>query len=165
MKKKKIKKIAGLIAKHLEDYRSRPVKESIEEFEWSGYDEEVSKKFKIMVFNIIKYRENLNLRIHDDQISITSEDIVAIKGKKRLNAVYSEENFLRIDICKKGFHINKGYLKRSSFLDDKIFDEILPFVIESQKTHNSENFTSVWNDIMKDSGIARDNNLDQLFNG
>ena len=77
----------------------------------------------------------------------------------------SDENYLRLDVTKQGFQINRGYRQRTNFKDENIYDELIEDVKESQKKYNSEVFNQVWTEIMKDSGIVRDHNLDELFNG
>ena len=47
--------------------------------------------------------------------------------------------------------------------DTKIFDELLPLLTEKLAQINSDNFKEIWTDIMKESGLIRDNNIDELL--
>ena len=44
-----------------------------------------------------------------------------------------------------------------------MYDEILPLATNKLKEINSENFNDIWNDVMKESGLMRDNNIDELL--
>lgn len=163
MKKKKIEKIAKLICHELNHYRDRPTK-LVENIEWSEYNEEVSNRFKKMFLNILENRDNIRLELNDELISISTEDIKSIKKKQNVN-VYSEDNYLRMDITRDGFQINKGYKQKINFSDKNMYKELIGIVKELQFLHNSNTFNEIWTEIMKDSGVVRDHNLDELFNG
>lgn len=163
MKKKKIEKIAKLICHELNHYRDRPTK-LVENIEWSEYNEEVSNRFKKMFLNILENRDNIRLELNDELISISTEDIKSIKKKQNVN-VYSEDNYLRMDITRDGFQINKGYKQKINFSDKNMYKELIGIVKELQFVHNSNTFNEIWTEIMKDSGVVRDHNLDELFNG
>lgn len=163
MKKKKIEKIAKLICHELNHYRDRPTK-LVENIEWSEYNEEVSNRFKKMFLNILENRDNIRLELNNELISISTEDIKSIKKKQNVN-VYSEDNYLRMDITRDGFQINKGYKQKINFSDKNMYKELIGIVKELQFLHNSNTFNEIWTEIMKDSGVVRDHNLDELFNG
>ena len=163
MKKKKIEKIAKLICHELNHYRDRPTK-LVENIEWSEYNEEVSNRFKKMFLNILENRDNIRLELNNELISISTEDIKSIKKKQNMN-VYSEDNYLRMDITRDGFQINKGYKQKINFSDKNMYKELIGIVKELQFLHNSNTFNEIWTEIMKDSGVVRDHNLDELFNG
>jgi len=62
-----------------------------------------------------------------------------------------------------GFSINLAYQKRTSYSDKKIFSELIDIISQRVMEINKENFTSIWDKVIKESGIIRDNNLEQLF--
>ena len=64
-----------------------------------------------------------------------------------------------------GFTINYGYKVRSNYKDEKLFDELRPILIQKLKEINADNFNEIWTDLMRGSGILRDSNLDDIFNG
>jgi hypothetical protein len=43
-----------------------------------------------------------------------------------------------------------------------MFKDLSPAIRERLKEINFENFDDIWNDVMKKSGVIRDNNLDEL---
>ena len=164
MKKNKINKLAKILAHELNHYRDSPMK-CEERIDWSDYDPEVSEKFKKMLFNLLSNRDNVRLEVNPNFISLSTEDITSIKKAHKRGHLHSEDDYLRLDITKQGFQINRGYRQRTNFIDENIYNDVIDGVKESQKKYNSEVFNQVWTEIMKDSGIVRDHNLDELFNG
>ena len=177
MKSKKIKKIAKLIREEIKDETPRPTKirSSIKEAEnristdnWSEYDPEVSEKFKKMILNLVNYSNNINLNINSDNITISISDIKYVKSQKNLkvNAPvnYTEDNFTEMSLIRNaGFIINYGYRLKSNYKDEKLFDELHPIISKRLKEINAENFNEVWCILMRESGIMRDNNLDEII--
>jgi hypothetical protein len=164
MKKKKITKLAQIIAHELNHYREMPMKAE-ENIDWSEYDPEVSEKFKKMFLNLISNRENIRMEVNNEVISVSTEDLTSIKKITKRNTINSEEHYLRIDITKEGFQINRGYRQRTNFTDENMYNDLIEHVKKAQRDYNSKIFNELWAEIMKDSGIVRDHNLDELFNG
>ena len=44
-----------------------------------------------------------------------------------------------------------------------MFSELIDTISKRVMEINRENFTSIWDRVMKESGIIRDSNLEQLF--
>lgn len=166
MKDKKLKKIVREVLNEVREY-DRPVKAQMYTADWAEYDEEVSEKLKTMLLNILNYINNINININDNSFSISTYNLSGVK-KLRSNSSgltkVSDEDYFSVEIIKEtGFTINRGYNVRTQYLDSKIFDEILPLATNKLKEINSENFNDIWNDIMKESGLMRDNNIDELL--
>ena len=166
MKDKKLKKIVREVLNEVREY-DRPVKAQMYTADWAEYDEEVSEKLKTMLLNILNYINNINININDNSFSISTDNLSGVK-KLRSNSSgltkVSDEDYFSVEIIKEtGFTINRGYNVRTQYLDSKIFDEILPLATNKLKEINSENFNDIWNDIMKESGLMRDNNIDELL--
>lgn len=165
MKEKKLKKIAKLISNQL-----NVIESPIREVEYRAeYDSEVSDKLKKFIFNVLQYKENLSINISEKHFSISTNDIKNIKKSNTSNSYsngkihsVSDDNYLEIFVDEKGFYLNYGYRKRSRYTDDEIFNELLPLVKQRNKEINSENFNEIWEEVMIESGIMRDNNLDEL---
>jgi hypothetical protein len=159
MKEKKLKKIAKLISSQL-NYTESPIREVEYRAE---FDSEVSDKLKKFILNVIQYKENISITISEKHFTISTNDIKNIK-KSNSNSKNSgsDENYLEIFLDENGFYLNYGYRKRSRYSDDKIFNELLPLVKQRNKEINSENFNEIWEEVMIESGIMRDNNLDEL---
>jgi hypothetical protein len=162
MKKKKLKKISKFIVSEIRNVEkmTQPVRESIN---YCDYDESVSDKMKSLIVNLIKYKENVNINVNETQFNISASDIKNIKLPRIKNS-YSEDDFLEISVNKEGFTISKGYNSRSNYKDESIFNDLNEIVSKRLIEINKENFTEIWEDILKESGIMRDNNLNQLFN-
>lgn len=169
MKSKKIKKMAKLIHEEFRKYDKelRPIKEDISlRGDWSEYDSEVSEKFKKMILNLANYKNNISIGIDDDRISISTSDITKVKVKKNSNTLYSDDDYVEMSLIKNlGFTINYGYKLRSNYKDENLFDEIKPILVQKLREINADNFNEIWTSLMRESGILRDNNLDEIFNG
>jgi hypothetical protein len=172
MKSKKIKKMAKLIHEEFRNYEreSRPMKmsEEISNGDWSEYDPEVSEKFKKMVLNLANYKNNININIDSHRISISTGDITTVKkvNKRSPNTLYSEDNYVEMSLVKNlGFSVNYGYKLRSNYKDEKLFDELQPILVQKLKEINADNFNEIWSELMKESGVLRDSNLDDILNG
>ena len=164
MKKKDLKKIAKIITGEIRNYNS-PMAEKVEEYTWCEYDSEVSSKFKKMILSLSNYKNNLRFDVSDSRISISTEDLTLIKsGKLNPNQSFNEENYLRIEVTNEGFSINHGYNKRSFYKDDNMYNDLIDDIKDITKKINSDNFLEIWDDVMKESGVIRDSNLDDLLN-
>lgn len=177
MKNKDIKKIVCKLEKTIQDSinerlgyakSSAKISQSYEDFKICDYDKEVSDKFKALVLNLINYSENLNIYISEDNITINSDDIKKIKNKTYSTSNTSKlttnsESFMEIKIRKDHYFINRGYNKTSTYRDTEMFDFFLPIIKEKLLEINRENFNEIWNDVMLNSGMIRDNNLDNLL--
>lgn len=172
MKSKKMKKIVKLFHEEFRNYEkeSRPMKmsEEVSNGDWSEYDPEVSEKFKKMVLSFSNYKNNIHISIDSNRVSISTNDITTVKKniKKSSNTLYSDENYVEMSLHKDlGFCINYAYKLRTNYKDKKLFDEIQPILTKRLKEINADNFNEIWSDLMKESGVLRDNNLDDILNG
>jgi hypothetical protein len=170
MKSKKLKKLAKLFHEEIRNYEkeSRPMKEEVSGGDWSEYDSEVSEKFKKMILNLATYKNNININVDDSRVSVSVGDITKVKApiKRSSNVLYSEENYVEMSLHKGlGFSINYGYKLRTNYKDEKLFDELKPILVQKLKEINSDNFNEIWTELMRESGVLRDNNLDDILNG
>jgi hypothetical protein len=169
MKSKKLKKLAKLIHEEVRncDRESFP-QGQISGGDWSEYDPEVSEKFKKMILNLSTYKNNININIDSHRIIINTGDITTVKKsiKRNSNTIYSDDTYVEMSLHKGlGFTINYGYKVRSNYKDEKLFDELQPILTQKLKEINAENFNEIWTDLMKESGVLRDSNLDDILNG
>ena len=169
MKKKKLNKIAKLIFKEIKNFEQQPKKLRIKEelqrgIDWATYDQSVSDKFTKMILLLTNY-PNINLNIDDERIHLSTGDITLIKkSSSKINQTYSEETHLELSIIKNiGFTINLGYKLRSNYKDEQLFTKLKPILTEKLQQINKDNFHDIWNELMKESGIIRDNNLDEIL--
>jgi len=164
MKKKKLKKLAKNLYQQINTFQKelRPIRESIS---YCDYDSEVSDRFKKLVFSIIKYKDNININVSEENFSISVPDVSLIKKPLQKGRSYNDDSYLEIVVNKsEGFSINYGYSKRSNYKDVDIFTELHPIVDKRLKEINAENFGEILETLMKESGIMRDNNLEDLLN-
>ena len=161
MKKKYLKKIAKEISNKLTNINGIE-KSTIREEEYrTEYDSEVSDKLKKLILNIIQYKENLRIDIAENYFTISTNDIKSIK-KSNNSKLGGDDNYLEIYVDKNGFSINRAYTKRSRYMDVEIFNELIPMIRQRNKEINSEYFNEIWEEVMFESGLMRDNNLDEL---
>lgn len=172
MKSKKLKKLAKLfheeVRNHERELRPLKISEEVSGGDWSEYDPEVSEKFKKMVLNLATYKNNININVDSNRVSISVGDITSVKTpiKRSSNVLYSEENYVEMSLYKDlGFSINYGYKLRTNYKDEKLFSELQPILVQKLKEINADNFNEIWTELMRESGILRDNNLDDILNG
>jgi hypothetical protein len=162
MKKKKLKKIAKYIHEIVSAPKSIPIEDKIR---YIPFDLEVSNKTKKLVFDLMEYPDGVNVNLSEDNIILASSDITQIKKKiKSSNTVYNDDNYLEIHIEKnKGFTINLSYRKRTNYEDKNIYNDLIDIVRSKVIEINRQNFIDIWDKVMIESGIARDNNLEELL--
>jgi hypothetical protein len=172
MKSKKLKKLAKLfheeVRNHERELRPLKMSEEVSGGDWSEYDSEVSEKFKKMVLNLATYKNNININVDSNRVSISVGDITKVKTpiKRNSNVLYSEENYVEMSLYKDlGFSINYGYKLRTNYKDEKLFSELQPILVQKLKEINADNFNEIWTELMRESGVLRDNNLDNILNG
>ena len=162
MKKKKLKKIAKYIHEIVSGPKKvNPVEEKIE---YIPFDLEVSNKTKKLVLDLMEYPDGVNVNFSEDTISLASNDITQIKKTIKSNTLYNDDNYLEIRIEKnKGFTINLSYRKRTNYEDKNIYNDLIDIVRSKVIEINRQNFIDIWDKVMIESGIARDNNLEELL--
>lgn len=171
MKKKDLEKIGDIVAINIKSILEKQMNyekvDKSEEYKTSAYDETVSNKFKKLVLNLLDYSETLNININDNSITISANDVKSIKNtNNNTNGPLSQNdgNYLEISINKERFVMAKGYYNRTCYKDTSMYDYFEPILSKKLQEINATNFNTVWDDIMIDSGMIRDNNLLELFN-
>lgn len=162
MKDKKAKKLINQV---LIGLRSNEKCEVEYTGDWCDYDSEVSSRFKKLVMDIVEYRTNISISITETRIGISVDNLKSIKNTYyKSNNKVSDENYLEISIMKdRGFSIIHGYKMRSNYFDKNIYTELYDNISERLKQINANNFNNIWENIVKESGILRDNNLEQIL--
>jgi len=121
-----------------------------------------------MILNLATYKNNINISVDNSRISVSVGDITTVKRsiKRSSNTLYSEDNYVEMSLHKDlGFSVNYGYKLKSNYKDKKLFDELQPILTQKLKQINSDNFNEIWTELMRESGVLRDNNLDDILNG
>lgn len=170
MKAKKIKKELKKLQRTISN--QYPVKgcEKKEDF-GNDYNEEVSNKFKKIIKSIVEF-DNFNINMRSDSINIYINDI---KNIKKASQIYvnntncannsNNSNYLEIYIIKDvGFRIS--YKDDSlSFVDTNIYSEVFEDIKEKFHKISCQKFHNIYDDFIKESGLLRDNNLEEILNG
>ena len=170
MKKKDLEKIGDIVAINIKSILEKQMNyekvDKSEEYKTSAYDETVSNKFKKLVLNLLDYSETLNININDNSITISANDVKSIKNTNTNGPLklQNDGNYLEISINKERFVMAKGYYNRTCYKDTSMYDYFEPILSKKLQEINATNFNTVWDDIMIDSGMIRDNNLLELFN-
>lgn len=166
MKKKKINKLSELIVTSLSDIY--PKKESHEEELILDCSEETFIKFEKLVNHLIKY--DVNISINTYSLNIYSSSYKKIKNDTKINGsakntVSNESELMEIFISKYDhFYMNIGYQKKCKFKRKGVYDHFYERFLKTLENNNNNNFIDVYNEIMKESGLLRDENLDNLLN-
>jgi len=123
------------------------------------YDSDISDKFRRMISNIIKYNDSLSISINNSEINIHTNDLSTLKCNNVNINHPKKDSPLEIQIEKgEGFMINRNYIS-SFYKDINIFDCLYIEISEKLKNLNKESFNDLYCDIMKESGLIRDENL------
>ncbi len=179
MKSKQLKKLAKLLFVEITQHQQeiKPVRKKryndaldeerteVDTSQFNDYDEEVSTKTKKLILGLFQYRDRLNISISDNCINLSVYDLNNIKPKLVKNKLATHENYLQIEVYKgKGFTIGYNDVGNSKYCDDKIFDELIVDIKRINQEINRNNFDSIYHIIMKESGVIREANLDEVFN-
>jgi hypothetical protein len=169
MKKKTLKKIIENSISNSLNYRNDkydPIaeKNSYNDFIFTNSNDETKKRSRNLIYRIISLRDKLNFHISDNSININSE-LSRLKNtnhKSSPTSIYSDEYF-SLEIIK-----NVGYLlsfneQRLGFKDESLYDDTIDQIRTTFDQLNQENFLEIYSKIMKDSGLARNSNLDELL--
>jgi hypothetical protein len=159
MKKKKLSKLAIKISNILRE----PIMEvksdiSFNEYMFSECGDDIKKKIRNMIFRLIGLRDQLSISISEKLISITSDRLKSPTNSKN---VYSD--YFSIEIIKDVGYIMNYKEKRLAYKDILIYDDLIEQIKITFSKLNDINFNEMYNDVMIDSGLVRDSNLDDLL--
>lgn len=162
MNKKKLaklisKKTAQLLREPMPTHLSVSTK-SFNEYMFSECSVEVKEKSRNMIFRLISLRDQLSIGINDQSITIGSE--YGLKNSK--SSPYSNDYF-SIEIIKDTGYIMCYKDKRLAYRDPKIYDDLIDEIQTAFSKLNDNNFNELYDEVMINSGLARDSNLDELL--
>lgn len=161
MKAKKLKKLIqkSLIEVIEKDKYDRLIKEepnTYQDIMFSDTNQEINKKFRKLFNKILTLRDDLNIHINENRISINSE-------MSRYTQKLSQDEYLSIEIIKDtGFLFSYGK-KRLAFRDKNIYDESLESMKKVFDTLNIDNFQEIYQQVLVDTGLSRQTNLEDLL--
>ena len=79
------------------------------------------------------------------------------------NQSYNSSEYFSLEIIKDTGYILTFKDKRVAFKDETLYDDTVSKVTEIFKELNTDNFTELYNEVMVESGLARESNLDDLL--
>lgn len=153
------KKIDKLELKNNSEFVPFPLnqKNLFNNYMFSEPTEEICQKSRNLFFGLLKLRDQLSIRLDDDHIDIQSENGFSKNSKNYLT------EYFHADIIKGTGYILTFKDKRFAFKDEKIYDDLIERFEETFLDLNINNFSDVYEEIMVDSGLAREANLTSLF--
>jgi hypothetical protein len=175
MKKKKIfKNIQKILLdlKKEEDYYPINIYNN---FMFTEPNEDLKKRGRKLIFKLLNLRDKLTMNINNKNISI-SADLNMLKDNPTVNigAPYYNtksnvtgnkyyDNYLTIEIIS-----NVGYIlsfsdKRIAFKDKSIYENTIEQINKTFKIINENNFDELYSSFMKETGLARESNLEDLL--
>ena len=161
MKKKNLIK---LIKESVRDayFETVPVKESklsSNDFNFTESTEEAKQKIRNLIIRLAQKRDDIEHNINDYTISLqASERKMYSNNSNTFHKIY-----FNLEIIKEvGYNINCNG-RRVLIKDVTLYDEMLPKIKEAFDTINLENFNELYSSIMKDNGLNRESNLDELL--
>ncbi len=168
MKRKKIEKLSDIISEKLKDELYNGTTKAAEDYITKA-DSETFNKFEKIINNLLNY--DINVNIDGGYLGIYTDDIKSIKTQSLIEKPTSvgksgkidEEDRLEISINKNRFTINIGYNQRSSFLYEGVYDHFYEKFVKYLDNKNNKNFSETYNVLMKESGLLRDENLENLL--
>jgi hypothetical protein len=156
MKKRKLKKLIKESVKEaqydLSPKRSVSDKDlSRNDYNYTDASEDTKSKVRNLIIRLAKKRDSIDFNITEYAISFYSK------------SHNTKSQYFNIDILKDvGFNItyndNRVYLK-----DIKLYDEMLDKIKKEFDEINLSNFTELYNGLMKENGLSRESNLDELL--
>lgn len=129
------------------------------DFNFSESSEETKLKIRNLIIRLAQKRDDIEYNINDYTISLQSSERKMYNGNNsNLNKLY-----FHLEIIKEvGYNINCNN-RRVLIKDVTLYDEMLPKIKETFDNINLDNFNELYSSIMKDNGLNRDSNLDELL--
>ena len=158
MKKKELKKIAGYITDNI--MKATTPKKGYEEELVLDCSEETFMKFEKLVNHLLNY--DVRIEVSKEYLSLFSSSYKEVK-KSKSQRPHSEDENIEISISKDYLSMNIGYQKRSKFKKEGVYNHFYEKFIKTLETKNNNNFIDAYNLVMKESGLLRDENLENLF--
>lgn len=153
MKKRKLKKIIKESVKEAQ-YDLSPKKSidnslSRNDYTYTEASDDTKKKIRNLIIRLSKNRDSFDFNINEYSISFYS--------KSNIN------KYFNIDIIKEvGFNIHYSD-KRVYIKDLTLYDEMVEKIKKEFDVINLDNFNELYSGIMKENGLSRESNLDDLL--
>lgn len=161
MKSKKLKK---LIKESLNEFQNTPtaIKSSFNNYLFTDVSDDIKSKTRNLIYRLLNFRDNLNMSIDEDHIYISSETGFDFT-KNTTNSLQSPSDYLSIDIIKQTGYLFHWRDKRFAFKDTNLYQDVISKIEITFKELNEQNFIEIYGTVLKESGLSRDSNLDELL--
>lgn len=130
---------------------------------------DIKNRSRNLINRLLQFRDKLSFSSSETTIRIRSNDISYKKSNSQSKSpsnkyvLESEIDEFSIEIIKDvGFMINYKS-NRTAFNDKEIYNDVIDEMKRSFKELNIKNFNNLYTEIMKDTGLARESNLDDLL--
>jgi hypothetical protein len=169
MRKKELKKI---LKKSLLNFKNKvdkkekmkfsnePITNQFNDYMFSDSTESNKQQIRNMIFRLLTLRDNLSINISDERISISSE--YGLKPYKS-NVNYKNSDYFHIDLINKTGYLLNYKEKRVAFRDESLYSDVVDNIKRIFEELNNKNFEDLYSEVMVESGLARDSNLDDLL--
>jgi len=151
----KNKKLIRLIKETVREayYETVPKSEaklSSNDFNFTESTDETKQKIRNLIIRLAQKRDDIEHNINDYTISLQASD---------------RKLYFHLEIIKEvGYNINCNG-RRVLIKDITLYDEMFPKIKEAFDKVNLDNFNELYSSIMKDNGLNRESNLDELLSG
>lgn len=162
------KKLYKIIKKAFLDIKNEDmvIKESLNSYNdmlFTESDEDIKKRSRNLIFRLLTLRDQLHININDKTISISSELYKLKNTKLGIGKTQNYDEYFSLEIIDKVGYILSYSDKRFAFKDEFLYEETIVQINIIFKKVNHQNFEEIYQTIMKESGLARESNLDDLL--
>ena len=163
----KNKKLIRLIKETVREayYETVPMKEQSKvtsnDYNFTESTDETKQKIRNLIIRLAQKRDDIEHNINDYTISLQASDRKLYSNNtNNLHKIY-----FHLEIIKEvGYNINCNG-RRVLIKDITLYDEMFPKIKEAFDKVNLDNFNELYSSIMKDNGLNRESNLDELLSG
>lgn len=164
MKKKIEKKIAKAVVKQMKKYANK-VDTSLKGTESTvnyraPYDEESSKALMSLIRRIAD-QPGVLIDVRNERIYFSCRDVKNIKTGQ--NSGYNDDRYMEVEIDDEGFSVTYGHTGRHYFEDNSMFETVMKELEETINRKNKAYLSETIDKIYGESGLIRENNLEELF--
>jgi len=160
MKKKNLYKLIKKAISEANNESFKPTPERMNDSLFSELTEESKVKIRNLITRISHYRDELEYTIDQSSISISTS-----YEKKIISSNNGSTNYFNIQIMKGVGFILSFNDKRIMMRDITLYDEMKEEIKKISDGINQDNFIQLYNAVMKESGLNRESNLDELLTG
>lgn len=167
MKNKKLLKEFRKVVREEYNFIAKPVKEHhYRELMFSISDDIDMNKNRNLIFRLLTLRDKIKIDINTSSISIFLD--INSKNSSSKNSlsksISSYNECINIEILKNIGCIIALDDKKVFFKDKSLYKDVIIKIKETSKVINKENFNFLYDYIMKNTGLARESNLDDILN-